>query len=1046
MTTTFAPLKIGGGGQSTGVDISPDGTTLTNAVDVFGCSIYNYTTSQWDQLITVARGFDVSYKDEFAGGNEIICAPSQPTTIFIWLCDGKLYRSLDRGASFTHLTNFAATGVNQGNNFGLKFNGHKLAVDPLNPDVLYIGTIANGVYRCTNATQGTGSTPTFTLVTGIPATSTYPYAMAFEKGGGSSNPLGYGTSTNVLYVMSAGSGVYSMSAPSGAFSAVASCPTTFAYHMVVSPYRTLWVADGTSIHKYVPTGPTWTTYTSGTTGISPVSVTIDTSRSSSASAESVIIASGASRLARTPDSGATWPGGSHEFTRSSPEIPWMELTEESYLTHGNMVYDAQRDLIVLASGIGMWTAPGSTAADFVWTSQSKGIESMQPNGIVAGPNTTSTPSMYMWDRGTMHTSDPTAFVAVQDTSLITSIMHGWGIDWAKSSPSTFVSYIVLPTVGANNPGNPGSARSFPVDASSISTDSGVNYSLLPMSATSYSANLTTNATAAAGTRDLSFGSTIPTWVGRGIAIKNASNGSITSALVVAQTLTTITIDRDILAPGVGIGNTITVGFVGGSGQVRGLQTNATSAGGTSVVHFASAPHIYPGMIVNNLSNSTSVDSGSRVLSVSGGDVTLNYPLLSGVASGDIFEITDAVHGGGIAVASPTNFMIMPSNAASFPKYTVDGGATWDEVNISGVPRVIYGSITASSDTVTVNSTADITIGATFTSQSVGGVYGFQQKTVTSIINSTQFTASTTSNVTINPTLIEFSGWGSAYYQNLRNVVADSVTADKFYMYNSDTGMVYVTTDKGVTWTIANRNEATFTGTIVGDQLTVSGVTGTIGPYMRVIGVGTTVVGSPRIISGGGSTWTLNGSVPSVGPIAMSVKYDLAVYWGMTGGLHMSIKAVPNNAGHLFMIMANTYSDPTRTMGRSTDGGATWTEVPGPMSTVSAIGFGKPMPGGGGYPTVFFYGKKFPETASKLWRSDDNCVTWVELGQFLTGVPNYIIDLDGDKNVYGKIYGAVNLNGWFVGAEEEEVVDIETPAFGFSVIHGHAKRKHKMIGY
>lgn len=68
-------------------------------------------------------------------------------------------------------------------------------------------------------------------------------------------------------------------------------------------------------------------------------------------------------------------------------------------------------------------------------------------------------------------------------------------------------------------------------------------------------------------------------------------------------------------------------------------------------------------------------------------------------------------------------------------------------------------------------------------------------------------------------------------------------------------------------TITNTSQqATFTGTISGNTLTVSGVTGTIAIGQYVDGVGVT---SCQITAGSGSTWTVGGGAQTVGPVAMT---------------------------------------------------------------------------------------------------------------------------------------------------------------------------------
>ena len=88
------------------------------------------------------------------------------------------------------------------------------------------------------------------------------------------------------------------------------------------------------------------------------------------------------------------------------------------------------------------------------------------------------------------------------------------------------------------------------------------------------------------------------------------------------------------------------------------------------------------------------------------------------------------------------------------------------------------------------------------------------------------------------------------------------------------------------------SSATFTGTISGNTLTTSGPTGTIAIGQTINGAGVT---SCRITSGSGTSWVVNGSPQTVGPVAMATNCVLTA----TGGTSNLIAAndwLLNNGG------------------------------------------------------------------------------------------------------------------------------------------------------
>ncbi|WP_223806609.1 sialidase family protein [Novosphingobium sp. LASN5T] len=122
-----------------------------------------------------------------------------------------------------------------------------------------------------------------------------------------------------------------------------------------------------------------------------------------------------------------------------------------------------------------------------------------------------------------------------------------------------------------------------------------------------------------------------------------------------------------------------------------------------------------------------------------------------------------------------------------------------------------------------------------------------------------------------------------------------------------------------------------------------------------------------------------------------------------------LRAVPGKAGWLFLTNGQPKSRDSR-LRRSVDGGKTWTVLED-VDGVDDVAFGK-APRGSDMPTIFVSGRVGGRFG--IWRSVDNARTW----QRLTGFPLDRLDqvtvIEGDKNVFGRVYVGFTGSGWIYG--------------------------------
>jgi photosystem II stability/assembly factor-like uncharacterized protein len=377
--TGWNTLKLGAGGYITGLDFSPDGTTRLAHADAGGAYIWDVAADEWKQLLTSNRGTFTF----FAGVWDVRCAPSLPTTIYMAVGGddstkgGDLYKSTDRGVSFTKLTGWTSRPNMNASNGAKRFYNPKLAVDPIDPNHVLIHTMSHGMYRTTNG----GTT---WVATSLP-TGTNAGVVCFDAGS-----TAVSGRTGTIYAATGGNAVYKSTDGGATWAAIAGSPVeaTGYFAMCVATNHVLYVmGDGYSppytAALYRLVGSTWTT-------ITPSANQWDALASDPNNSARLLYAfAGTIRVSLNANTTATWNSVPTPTRDSTGDVPWLSWTEESYMASAGFVFDpVLPDRVWFAQGIGVWYADigSGTPSSLVWHSQGRGIEELVVNQIVKIPS------------------------------------------------------------------------------------------------------------------------------------------------------------------------------------------------------------------------------------------------------------------------------------------------------------------------------------------------------------------------------------------------------------------------------------------------------------------------------------------------------------------------------------------------------------------------------------------------------------------------------------------------------------------------------------
>lgn len=428
---SWKPLKLGGGGWITGIDIAPNGTMVART-DTFGAYIWNAGTSQWDQLCTAIS------IESVAGAYEIRVAPSDTTRLYM-LNQGYFFSSSDSGLNWTRRTNFAQMPAADGNaNDTHRYWGPKMAVDPNNADIVYVGTPHGGVRYTTDGGATWNQIATGTIAfcnTTDDSDATYPGhpGIAFYD---SSHP-GTPPVTQTIYVPSFGTGVY-LTTNGGANWALLNSTG-----MPTKVCQGSCSSDGVyycSNKNDQYTKSTWRYQSGAWTQIHSndndwVYVTAHPS-----TAGKVAILEHGNRLSVSTNYGSTWVDFYNNGTRVATDCPWLAWTAEGWMSIGNARWHPISGDFYIGEGIGVWKATlPATTDDFDWISQTNGIEQLVSETVVSPPGYK--PVLSVADRKGFYVNDPDVYPskhfpepgAGDDPG--TAISHGWAIDYASSDPS-----------------------------------------------------------------------------------------------------------------------------------------------------------------------------------------------------------------------------------------------------------------------------------------------------------------------------------------------------------------------------------------------------------------------------------------------------------------------------------------------------------------------------------------------------------------------------------------------------------------------------------
>lgn len=469
----ISSVVIRGGGFVTGLAV--EGESMYARTDVGGAYRFDRTAQRWTQMITTSSvSADLRPSDYQVEG--LGAAPSDPLTVYMLVGassadspGARVLRSSDGGATWTT----ASTAWYVGGNDEWRQSGSRIAVDPTDPRVVFVGTRRDGLQLSSDGGQ------TWQSVMDPPALGQNSALSSIGVASVAIDP----SSTvvdgrhSVIWAGVAGVGLQRSTDGGLTWALVSSYPNGFVSDMVLMPAGEVvacfyGVGDGSpsNVRRVDVTGAVaditppgegrWLTVASdpgtpGTLVVAADGVVAGTGIYATRNSEAPLPDWFALpvKLAGGPD-GTTWP---------------IESNVSDYLSTGQIrFYDGE---YWFAEGVGMWRTDSSFTDSLTWQFASDGIEEFVGNSVFKP--TDGALITAQWDRGLMRHPDPTDRKPSAGQEAEFPYTTHFGSAWDISSSPTDPNFLVAilddhqDTSGQSSPER---------RASGYSTDGGVSWS------------------------------------------------------------------------------------------------------------------------------------------------------------------------------------------------------------------------------------------------------------------------------------------------------------------------------------------------------------------------------------------------------------------------------------------------------------------------------------------------------------------------------------------------------------------------------------------
>jgi hypothetical protein len=454
---TWKQLPIGGGGFVTGMVIHPTTPGLVYAnTDVGGAYRWDEATRSWSQLLRSDRvtgsprgDFEVESIAISVSNDQIVCLAAGNGE------GGRILKSADRGEHWVE-TGCGDRWFIQGNG-DIRTGSQRLAVDPLNEEIVYFGSRRAGLWVSEDGAATWRQIPAERVPIGLgrAESPTGVKWVLFDPTGGADEGR-----TLRIYAGVAGAGIYRSRDAGQTWDEIFKIDAfgKIPFAAKLDPSGLLYATLDEHLQVFDPAVETWRILKRNVSSWANFAIDPFNPRR-------IFLTDGAVRdghFFRSLDGGETWQTLNISYGELDPA--WIGQTDAiNWLSTGDLVFDPlQPGLLWFAEGMGMWQTRDLDDDVVAWNFISRGIEELVTADVLAPPGGFLVTSAM--DRQGFAFPDLTKSPA---SPLAGEFYTGSSLDYSGGSPNV----LVVALAHTNYDVNAGSAA--------ISTDRGLTWNYLP---------------------------------------------------------------------------------------------------------------------------------------------------------------------------------------------------------------------------------------------------------------------------------------------------------------------------------------------------------------------------------------------------------------------------------------------------------------------------------------------------------------------------------------------------------------------------------------